>query len=481
MVYEDLRDFVEDRRKKNDLLEIDQSTDPKLELTWILSEEERVGSGKTMLFNNVKNSDIPVVGNIFSTHGKMNDILGSTPEEIGQGLKNLIRPPGEKDSLIGRGLEILKELGGLRPKYHEKLPSSHHLLDKVDLDRYPICTTWPEDAAPFITLPVVITQDPQTKLKNAGMYRMQKYDSETLGMHWQIHKDGSRHYQDYKEKGKIMDVSVSLGTDPLTIFSAVAPLPEPLDEFSFCGLISRKRVDLVKGQSVGMHYPMNSEIVLEGYIDTSETKTEGPFGDHTGYYSLADEFPVFHVKKIVEKKNPIYPTTIVGKLWHEDVIMGKSIERLFLPLVKLQIPEIVDMNTMEEAVFHDMIVVSIKKRYPGHARKVMFSIWGTGQLMFSKIVIVVDDDINVHDRKQVIWAMSTRIDPARDVVIIPGTHTDTLDHASPRINYGSKMGIDATKKWNTEGYEREWPETLQMVKDIQTRVDQLRDSMKNGH
>ncbi len=481
MVYEDIHDFIKDRQSKGDLLTVEDSVDPVLELTWLLSEEQRVGSGKTMVFRNVKGSDIPVVGNIFSSWNKMNNILGDTPDNIGNGLRNLIRPPKDKDSIIGRGLEMLRELGGLRPKVHERLPSSHNVLESVDLNRYPICTTWPDDAAPFITLPVVITRDPETGVKNAGMYRMQKYDNETMGMHWQIHKDGSRHFQDYKEKGKIMDVAVVLGTDPLTIFSSVAPLPEPLDEFSFWGLIAKQRQDLVKGQSFDMAYPMNSEIVLEGYVDTSETRTEGPFGDHTGYYSLADEFPVFHVKKIVERKNPIYPTTIVGKLWHEDVIMGKAIERLFLPLIKIQIPEIVDMNTMEEAVFHDMVVVSIKKRYPGHAKKVMFSIWGTGQLMFSKIVVVVDPDIDVHDRQKVIWAMSTRIDPARDVIIIPGTHTDTLDHASPMINFGSKMGIDATKKWKTEGYEREWPETLQMNKDIQERTDELRKKLEKNN
>lgn len=478
MSYEDIHDFIRDRQSKDDLINVHEEINPNLELTWLLSEEERSGSGRTMVFHNVKGSEIPVIGNIFSTWPKMRDILGDEPENIGNGFRNLIRPPAEKGSLIGRGLEMLRELGGLKPRIHDRLPSTHHVLENPDLDRYPICTTWPEDAAPFITLSVVITRDPETGVKNAGMYRLQKFDSETLGMHWQIHKDGSRHYQDYKERGKIMDVAVVLGTDPLTIFSSVAPLPEPLDEFSFHGLVSREKQDLVKGQSFDMAYPMNSEIVVEGYVDTSETRTEGPFGDHTGYYSLADEFPIFHLKKVVERKNPIYPTTIVGKLWHEDVIMGKAIERLFLPLIKIQIPEIVDMNTMEEAVFHDMVVVSIKKRYPGHARKVMFSIWGTGQLMFSKIVVVVDPDIDVHDRKQVIWAMSTRIDPARDVVIIPGTHTDTLDHASPMINFGSKMGIDATKKWKTEGYEREWPGTLEMNSDIQERVDQLRKDLE---
>lgn len=477
MPYDNIHDFIEGMKRKEELIEVHNSVDRDLELTWLLSEEERTGKGRTMLFTDVKGSDLPVIGNIFSTQEKMNDILGNYPETIGNDMVNLIKPPKESGSMIMKGIEMLRELSGLRPKIHERLPSTHSVLDKVDLSRYPICKTWPDDAAPFVTLPVVITRDPVTGIRNAGMYRMQMYDSETMGMHWQIHKDGSRNFQETREK--IMDVSVTLGTDPLTIFSAVAPLPDMLDEFSFWGLISKKRMDLVKGQSVNIEYPMNSEIVLEGYVDTTETRMEGPFGDHTGYYSLAEEFPVFHVKKIIERKNPVYPTTIVGKLWHEDVIIGKTIERLFLPLLRLQIPEIIDMNTMEEAVFHNMVVVSIKKRYPGHARKVMFSIWGTGQLMFSKVVLVVDPDVNVHDRKEVIWAMTTRIDPARDVVIIPGTHTDSLDHASPLFNLGSKMGIDATRKWKTEGYEREWPETLTMNRDIEERVDQLRKSIEN--
>ena len=234
--------------------------------------------------------------------------------------------------------------------------------------------------------------------------------------------------------------------------------------------MGRKRLDLVKGQSVDLEYPENFEIVLEGYVDPSETRVEGPFGDHTGYYSLQDEFPVFHVKRMVEKKNRVYPTTIVGKLWHEDVIIGKAVERMFLPLVQTQIPEIVDMNTMEEGVFHNILAVSIRKRYPGHAKKVMFSLWGMGQLMFSKIIVVVDSDVNIHDRKELLWAMSTRIDPDRDILIVPGTITDTLDHASPKINYGSKMGIDATKKVKAEGYERVWPDVLQMSEDVDKMV-----------
>ena len=478
MIFEDLREYLDYLRKTGNLKEMNEEVDPDLELTYILSEEERVGKSNAILFNSVKNSEIPAVGNLFSTAERMELVLGGNPEEIGTRLQNLIRVPDDTDSMISRGLEMMKELGGVKPKISSSMGSSHSTLDKVDLGRYPICKTWPQDGGNFITLPLVITKDPVTGQRNMGMYRMQVFDSETTGMHWHIHKGGSEFEQDYAERSKMMDVAVVLGSDPLTIFSAVAPLPNGIDEFSFRGIISRKRMELVKGQTVDLVYPKNAEIVLEGYVDPSETRVEGPFGDHTGYYSLESEFPVFHIKRIIEKHNPVYPTTIVGKLWHEDVIMGKAIERMFLPLIKIQIPEIVDMNTMEEAVFHNMVVVSIKKRYPGHAKKVMFAIWGMGQLMFSKIVLVVDPDINVHDRKQVIWAMSTRIDPSRDVVIVPGTVTDSLDHPASIMNYGSKMGIDATRKNKSEGFMRPWPDVLEMKDEIVREASRKRENLK---
>lgn len=472
MVFEDLRSYIEFLEKKNDLVRIEESINPDLELTYLLSEEERIGRGRTMIFNNVQGSGIPAIGNLFSTQEKMDSILGDSPDGIGKRLKNLVRIPDDTESMISRGMEMFRELGGLRPKIASSFGSSHSTLDKVDLDRYPIPRTWPQDAGRYITMPLVITRDPVTGQRNVGMYRMQVYDSETAGMHWQTHKGGAEHQKDSRGTGRKMDVAVVLGTDPLSIFSAVAPLPNGIDEFSFRGLVAKKRFDLVKGQTVDLEYPRNAEIVLEGYVDPEESRMEGPFGDHTGYYSLEEEFPVFHIKRIIERKNPVYPTTIVGKLWHEDVIMGKAIERIFLPIIQIQIPEIVDMNTMEESVFHNMVIVSIKKRYPGHAKKVMFALWGLGQLMFSKIIVVVDSDIDVHDRKQVIWALSTRIDPYRDVFTIPGTVTDSLDHPAPLFNYGSKMGIDATKKGSTEGYNRKWPDVLEMSEEVRKTVSE---------
>ncbi len=470
MTFDSLQDYLKYLSKNNDLVLINDEVDPELELTHILSEEERIGKGRSLMFNRVKGSFVPAVGNLFSTKEKMVAILGDDPYSIGQRLSNLVKAPESNESIISRGIEMFRELSGVRPKVSGSVGSGHEVLDRVDLGRYPITKTWPQDAGRFITLPLVITKDPETGTRNVGMYRMQVYDQETTGMHWHIHKGGAGHFAKQGERKGTMDVAVVIGTDPLTMFSAVAPIPEGIDEFSFRGIVGRKRLDLVKGQTVDLEYPENFEIVLEGYVDPSETRVEGPFGDHTGYYSLQDEFPIFHVKRIIEKKNRVYPATIVGKLWHEDVVIGKAVERMFLPLVQSQIPEIVDMNTLEEGVFHNILAVSIRKRYPGHARKVMFSLWGMGQLMFSKIIVVVDSDVNIHDRKQLLWAMSTRIDPDRDVTIIPGTITDTLDHASPRINYGSKMGIDATKKGKSEGYERVWPDVLQMSEEVDKMV-----------
>lgn len=470
MVFDSLGDYLDRLRSINQLKEINTEVDPELELTHILNEEQRIGNKNAILFNNVKGSEIPAAGNLFSTWERMKLVLGDEPEEIGKRLLSLVQVPNDSDSMLTKGLQMMKELGGIKPKVSTSFGSSHVVIDKPDLTRYPICKTWPGDAGKFITMPVVVSKDPETGHRNVGMYRMQVYDSETLGMHWQIQKGGAEHLHGYGRKDKKMDVAVVLGTDPLTIFSAVAPLPNGLDEFSFAGLVSRKKMELVQGQTVDLQYPKNAEVVLEGYVDPGETKVEGPFGDHTGYYSLEEEFPVFHITRVIEKKKPIYPTTIVGKLWHEDVVIGNAIERMFLPIIRFQIPEIVDMNTMEEAVFHNMVVVSIKKIYPGQAKKVMFALWGMGQLSFSKIIAVVDEDVNVHDRQQVIWALTTRIDPQRDVFIVPGTVTDSLDHASGQFNYGSKMGIDATSKGKDEGFNRKWPEVMDVPEELKASV-----------
>ncbi len=479
MAFDDLKDYLNFQEKNNNLIHIKDEVDPDLELTYILSEEERIGKKRTIIFDNVKGQNIPVAGNLFSSDRYIENILGDSPYNVGLRLKNLVRLPDNTESMISRGLEMMKELGGIKPKLTQRKSSEFDIIDRVDLSSYPITKNWPDDGGKYITMPMVITKDPDTGHRNVGTYRMQVYDNETAGMHWHIHKGGAEHFGEYKNEKKTMDVAVVIGTDPLTFFSSIAPLPNGIDEFSFRGLLAKKHMDLIKGETVDIEYPRNSEIILEGYIDPNETKIEGPFGDHTGYYSLEEEFPVFHIKKIIQKKNPIYMTTIVGKLWHEDVRIGKAIERMFLPLIQIQIPEIVDMNIPEESVVANLMIVSIKKRYPGQAKKVMFSIWGTGQMMLTKIVVVVDDDINIHDMKQVLWAMTTRIDPSSDVFIIPGAPTDSLDHPARTFNYGSKMGIDATRKGPGENYNRVWPETLKMDKNIEEKVDELIKKLNN--
>ncbi len=478
MIFEDLGNYLNFLEKNGELIHVKDEVGTDLELTYILSEEERIGKKRAMIFDNVKGYDIPVTGNLFSTDKRLEEILGDKPYNIGLKLKNLVRIPNDTESMITRGLEMMKELSGIKPKVYQRKSSDFDLLEP-DLSRYPITKNWPEDGGKYITMPLVITKDPDTGNRNVGTYRMQVYDNETTGMHWHIHKGGAEHFSEYKNENKIMDVAVAIGVDPLTFFSSIAPLPNGIDEFAFRGLLAKKHIELVKGETVDLEYPRNAEIVLEGYIDPKETRTEGPFGDHTGYYSLEEEFPVFHIKKILQKKNPIYSTTIVGKLWHEDVRIGKAIERMFLPLVQIQIPEIVDMNIPEETVVSNMIVVSIKKRYPGQAKKVMFAIWGTGQMMFTKIVVVVDDDVDVHDMKQVMWAMTTRIDPVNDVFMVPGTPTDSLDHPARLFNYGSKMGIDATKKTKAENYNRPWPDTLKMDNNVEKKVDEIINNLNN--
>ena len=480
MTFEDLNEFIKYQENNNDLVRINEEVDPELELTYILSEEERIGKKRTMLFNNVKGASMPVIGNIFSSDKKIEAILGDTPYNIGLKLKNIVRIPDDTESMISRGLEMLKEMSGIKPKVYSRKNSEFEVVEP-HLSSYPITKNWPADGGRYITMPVVITKDPDTGTRNVGTYRMQVYDDETVGMHWHIHKGGAEHMDKYKQEGKIMDVAVAIGVDPLTFFSSIAPLPNGIDEFSFRGILAKKHLELIKGETVNLEYPRSSQIVLEGYIDPSETRIEGPFGDHTGYYSLEEAFPVFHIKKIIQKINPIYATTIVGKLWHEDVRIGKAIEKMFLPLIQIQIPEIVDMNIPEETVVSNMIVVSIKKRYPGQAKKVMFAIWGTGQMMFTKIVVVVDDDVDVHDMKQVMWAMTTRIDPVNDVFMVPNTPTDSLDHPARLFNLGSKMGIDATKKSPAENYNRPWPDTLSMAPDIERKADELIKKLEQTH
>jgi 4-hydroxy-3-polyprenylbenzoate decarboxylase len=480
MAYSDLRDFISTLEDRGELKRITTEVDWNLEITEILDRAVKKG-GPALLFENVKGYDIPVVGNLFGSMERMKLALETDDlEDIGKKMAELAKPE-IPSGLVGKikGLSKIKDILSYAPKTVSKAPCQEVVKEDEDVDllEFPIIKCWPKDGGRYITLPLVFTKDPESGERNVGMYRIQVYDGKTTGMHWLIHKHGAKHYKEAEEKDGRLEVAVALGSDPATIFSAVAPLPEGFDELLFSGFIRKKPVELVKCRTVDLEVPASAEIVLEGYVNPGERRMEGPFGDHTGYYSLADLYPVFHVTCVTHREKPIYPTTVVGVPPMEDAYMGKAVERIFLPLIKSQIPEIVDMNLPVESVFHNLAIVSIKKRYPGQAKKVMFALWGMGQLMFTKIIVVVDADINVHNLGEVLWAVSTRIDPKRDIVMVEGTPMDGLDHATPLPNLGSKMGIDATKKTKEEGFEREWPDVIRMTEEIKRLVDKKWDAL----
>ncbi len=472
MAFKDLREFIEVLEKKGLLKRIKTQVSAELEITGILDRVVK-NNGQALLFENVKGYKLPIFANAFGTMERMCLALGvNNLDEIGERIRKLLEL--EAPSGIWEGIKMIPqvaELASFAPKYVNSGTCKEVILKEgFSLDDFPILKCWPGDGGRFITLPLVFTKNPKTGKQNVGMYRMQVYDSKTTGMHWHIHKHGARDYADAGKSGKI-EVAVAIGADPAVVYSATAPLPDNIDEMMFAGFLRKKNVELVKCETVDIFMPAHAEIILEGYVDAKERRVEGPFGDHTGYYSLADEFPVFHITCITHRKNPIYHATVVGIPPMEDAYLGKATERIFLPLIKAQLPEIVDINLPVEAVFHNLCIVSIKKRYPGHAKKVMFALWGMGQMMFAKTIIVLDDDVNIQDLREVLWATTTRMDPASDVMIIDKAPTDTLDHASPRPNLGSKMGIDATRKGRDEGFNREWPEALKMDDAVKARIN----------
>jgi 4-hydroxy-3-polyprenylbenzoate decarboxylase len=361
-----------------------------------------------------------------------------------------------------------------RPKSVDAGPCQELVLtgDQVDLGKLPILKCWPQDGGRYITLPMVISRDPIKGIRNVGMYRLQVYDRNTVGMHWQIHKGGTEHQRESLRQGtRRLEVAVAIGSDPASIYAGSAPLPPGIDEIMFAGWLRHDRVEMVKCKTIDLEVPANAEIVLEGYVDPAEQRLEGPFGDHTGYYSLADQYPVMHVTAITRRRRPIYATTIVGHPPQEDYWLGKATERLFLPLMQLVIPEIVDVNMPAEGVFHNVVVVSIKKRFPGQARKVMYGIWGLMLLSLSKFVIVVDADVDVQDLGEVLFHVGSNVDPRRDTVVVEGP-LDALDHSADHFAYGTKMGIDATRKDPAlDRFPREWPEDIKMAPEIVELVD----------
>ncbi|MFD3158342.1 menaquinone biosynthesis decarboxylase [Haloimpatiens sp. FM7330] len=470
MAYKDLQDFIDVLRKKELLQEIEVEVDSNLEITEIA---DRVSKkfGKALLFKNVKNSSYPLLINSLGTYERMN--LALEVENLDQIAEEILdfMDIANYATLMNK-IKSVPKLARLARVFPKKVKKAvcQEVIEEPDLDKLPILKCWPKDGGRYITLPLVITKDPETNQQNMGMYRLQVFDKKTTGMHWHLHKDGREIYEKYKEMGRKMPVSVALGCDPSIIYSATAPLPKMIDEMIFAGFLRKSPVELVKCVTNDIYVPANAEFILEGYVDLDEMKLEGPFGDHTGYYSLADMYPVFHIEKITRRKNPVYPTTIVGKPPMEDCYLGKATERIFLPLLKIQCPEIVDMNFPLEGVFHNCVIVSIKKAYPKHAHKVMNALWGMGQMMYTKMIIVVDEKVNPHDLSTVAWKVFNNIDAKRDLVISEGP-LDALDHASNTAFYGHRLGIDATKKWESEGHTRPWPDDIEMTEEIKRLVD----------
>jgi len=455
--FEDLREYVESLEEIDQLRRIKTRVSVDLEIAEILRRVMYKNEGPAVLFENVEGYKIPVLGNAFGSLRRLKIALDMENfEEIGERMSALTRlkiPQGLLNKF--KMLPKLSEIADYGPKNVNSGPITEVIeTSNPSLDILPIIKSFPKDSGRFITFGITVTKNPETQIRNMGVYRLQVIDSKKAIMHWQIHKRGALHYEMNKENSQKTEVAIVIGADPATVFSAVAPVPEGLDKFLFAGITRKKGIDLVKCRTIDVEVPVTAEIVLEGYVDPSELNEEGPFGDHTGYYTPPEPFPTFTLTGIMMRKNPIYLTTVVGKPILEDAYIGKVIERSFLPLVRLFQPEVVDFSMPPAGWFQGLAIVSIKKRYPGQAKKVMMGLWGMGQLSLTKILIAVDQDVNVHDMNDVIWAVTTRADPKRDTMLIDNAPTDTLDPASPLLNLGSKMGIDATKKMKEEGYER---------------------------
>jgi 4-hydroxy-3-polyprenylbenzoate decarboxylase len=548
LAYDDLRDWIKTLEKQGELRRIREEVSPELEITEITDRVSKMGArgggnsgstkiapgGPALLFENVKgHPGHKVLINQFGSQRRMALALGvERIEEIADRISGLLHfkaPEGLFDKL-----KMLPQLGALTSAFPKTVSAKEARCKEIilnskdnggregfDLNAFPILKCWPHDGGRFITLPCVHTRDPRSGKRNIGMYRMQVYDGQTTGMHWQRQKVAAEHYREAmraaavadaadsgsmgersarvaimaesaggavsipdgpigglpqvalgKQKGSRFEVAVAIGTDPATTFSAIVPAPPEVEEFMIAGFLRGKAVEIVKCETVDLEVPAHAEIVLEGYVELGELRSEGPFGDHTGFYTLTDEYPVFHLTCITHRRDPIYAATIVGKPPMEDAWMGKAVERIFLPAMKMTIPEIVDIHLPVQAVFHNLMLVSIRKSYPGQARKVMNAIWSLGQAMFTKCIIVVDEDCDVQDVGEVVLRVANNIDPERDIQLTLGP-VDSLDHASRLPNYGSKMGIDATRKWKAEGFERPWPAMIEMDAATKTRVDAI--------
>jgi 4-hydroxy-3-polyprenylbenzoate decarboxylase len=487
MIQPDLRSFIQDLEQRGQLIRIKQRVSRDLEITEIT---DRISKGQAsrnvaLLFESVTDYDMPVAINLFGSRARMAAALGVDDlDEISARLGSLLdfRLPSGFGGLLNRGTDLLAALRsiGLGPSKVRRAPVQEVIDDHPSLDSLPILRCWPQDGGRFITLPQVITRDPHSGVRNVGMYRLQVVDGQRLLVHWQRHKGGAEHERAATETGQErIPAAIVLGGDPASMWCASAPMPPNIDEYLLAGWLRGSPVEFVDCVSQPLEVPARAEIVIEGSVDPNEHLPEGPFGDHTGYYTPVEPFPVFHVSSITHRSQPVYPTTVVGAPPMEDVWMGKATERIFLPLLRLFLPEIVDINMPAEGIFHNLVLVSIKKRYPGHARKVMDGLWGIGLLMLAKAIVVFDEWVDVHDLSQSAWQALGNVDWAQDVVIGQGP-VDHLDHASRHHSFGGKIGIDATAKMPEEGYDRGWPDRIEMDEEVVARIDELWDSLGLG-
>jgi 4-hydroxy-3-polyprenylbenzoate decarboxylase len=467
MAFDSLGQFVDALRRAGELAEIRARVDPHLEIAEITDRVVKAG-GPALLFTNVAGSDYPVLTNQFGTEKRMALAFGArTLDEVANRVRNAVTPnvPATFEGKVAKLFSVGSAAFAI-PRTVTHAPVQEVVETEVDLEKLPVLTTWPLDGGPFVTLPLVFTKDPQSGQQNVGMYRLQRYDKTSTGMHWQKHKQGRAHAAKW---GRKVPVAVVIGADPAVTYAATAPLPPIVDEISLAGFLRGRAVRMVRCKTIDIKVPADAEFVLEGYVDNEDLRVEGPFGDHTGVYSLADYYPTFHVHCVTHRRRPIYGATVVGKPPMEDAWLGKATERIFLPLLQMVVPEIVDYNLPVEGGFHNLCIVSIKKSYPGHAKKVMNALWGLGHmLMLTRCLIVVDDDVDVSDPRAVAWFVLNNMDPSRDLVVMPGP-VDDLDHSgSYLVSVGHKLGIDATRKRADEGYARAWPPDI--VMDEPTRA-----------
>ena len=484
-MFDGLNAFVETLEREGELVRIRHEVDPFLEIAEIADRTMKAG-GPALLFERPHkvggSSRFPLLINAFGSRRRMALALSVNDlEEHARAIGELVhtKAPGSARELAEMARKLPALSHAVPRASRGAAPCQEVVLegDKVDLDALPVMTTWPNDGGPFFTLPNVITRDPDTGARNIGMYRMQRIDRRTTAMHWQIHKTGARHFRRAKELGKRLEIAVALGGDPALTYAATAPLPDGIDEWMFAGFLRGRSVEHVRCKTVDLEVPADADFVLEGYVDPSEALfDEGPFGDHTGYYTPVEGFPRFHVTAVTHRKNAIYPATLVGPPPMEDAWLGKATERLFLPLLKMMFPEVVDMNLPIEGAFHNLCIVSIKKQYPFHAARIAHGLWGAGQMSFTKVICVVDEDVNVQNTAEVAWRLLANLDPKRDITMVDGP-VDHLDHGASQQFWGGKMAIDGTKKWAEEGYKRDWPEVCTQSDAIKARVDAMWPSL----